>query len=434
MSYSLGWIWYNTQRMFGNGRYNLRFACLMGLAFHLFVGVAEPHPVDRMHSQSVMCEMRSQGLRLGEARSDEQGGLWVDNYGVFINAHGGGILKDGDKWWWYGEDKIAGKAGNNAHTGVHAYWSKDLVRWVDCGLALDVRVERSGDLASIPEKVERPKVLRSISTGKYVMYFHLVRHGEDYYQSRTGIAVSDRPEGPFRFVKSVRPNPGRWPLNGRPEDCTEDAVAKWAAYEDWVMPDWSEKTLDFIRNGNFTAAHYRIGQLAQDQTLFRDDDGKSYHIYASEFDSTMHIAELTDDLMDHTGRWWRAFVGTWTEAPVICKHDGWYYLLGSGCSGWAPNAARSFRARSLAGPWESLGNPCRGTDPRTGFGPEKTWGCQSTFLLPWPGRGGGYVAMFDRWCPTNAIDGRYVWLPVRFEKDGKMTISWQNKRLNAPEQ
>ena len=366
---------------------------------------------------------RSACLSAGEISPGE---IWPDDRGVHINAHGGGVLEEGGVYWWYGEDKIAGRAGNNAHMGVHVYSSTDIVHWKDEGLALDVRGYVTGDLAGIPAKVERPKVLRSLTTGKYVMYFHLVRKGEDYYNSRTGIAVADAPRGPFRFVKSVRPNPNRWPLNARPEDCTEEALREWDAYADWTMPDWSEKTLSFIRNGNIVAAHFKKGQLAQDQTLFRDDDGKSYHVYASEFDATMHIAELHDDLLDYTGRYWRAFEGTWTEAPAICKRNGWYYLLGSGCSGWKPNAARCYRARSLAGPWETLGNPCRGINPQNGLGPEKTWGCQSTFMLPYPGRKGEFIAMFDMWRPDNAIDGRYVWLPVEFDANDKMSILWRN--------
>jgi hypothetical protein len=31
--------------------------------------------------------------------------------------------------------------------------------------------------------------------------------------------------------------------------------------------------------------------------------------------------------------------------------------------------------------------------------------------------------MADRWRPANAIDGRYVWLPIEFEQD-KPIIKW----------
>ena len=54
------------------------------------------------------------------------GELWMDNNGVHINAHGGGILAYGERYYWYGEHKIEGEAGNKAHVGVHVYSSENL--------------------------------------------------------------------------------------------------------------------------------------------------------------------------------------------------------------------------------------------------------------------------------------------------------------------
>lgn len=45
---------------------------------------------------------------------------------VHINAHGGGILRVGDTYYWFGEHKTEGSAGNLAQVGVHCYSSKDL--------------------------------------------------------------------------------------------------------------------------------------------------------------------------------------------------------------------------------------------------------------------------------------------------------------------
>ena len=44
--------------------------------------------------------------------------LWPDTDGVHINAHGGGILLHEGLYYWFGEHKIAGPAGNAAHVGV----------------------------------------------------------------------------------------------------------------------------------------------------------------------------------------------------------------------------------------------------------------------------------------------------------------------------
>ena len=158
-------------------------------------------------------------------------------------------------------------------------------------------------------------------------------------------------------------------------------------------------------------------------TLFKDDDGRAWHVFASEDNSTVHVAELTDDYLDYTGRWWRIAELDWTEAVAICKKNGWYYLIGSGCTGWKPNAARSYRARSMTGPWERMGNPCAGVNPANGLGPELTWGGQSNYILK--KSEDEYIAMFDIWKPENQVDSRLVWLPVTFNSDGTISIKWK---------
>ena len=45
------------------------------------------------------------------------GKLWPDNHGVHINAHGGGILFHGDTYYWFGEHKVKGEAGNLRRSG-----------------------------------------------------------------------------------------------------------------------------------------------------------------------------------------------------------------------------------------------------------------------------------------------------------------------------
>jgi hypothetical protein len=75
------------------------------------------------------------------------------------------------------------------------------------------------------------------------------------------------------------------------------------------------------------------------------------------------------------------------------------------------------------GPWETLGNPARGVNPQNSLGPDKTFGGQSTFILPVAGKPGAFIAMFDMWRPSDQIDSRYVWLPVTIE-GGRFTIEW----------
>ena len=150
-------------------------------------------------------------------------------------------------------------------------------------------------------------------------------------------------------------------------------------------------------------------------TLFVDDDGTAYHIYASELNSTLHIAELTADGLDRTGRYVRCFPWRWMEAPALFKHGGRYYLFASGCTGWAPNAARSATAEHIFGPWHELGNPA------VDEGGDTTYRSQCASVID---TGERLIYVGDRWNPQDAADGRYVWLPIEFE-DGRPVIHWQ---------
>ena len=101
--------------------------------------------------------------------------------------------------------------------------------------------------------------------------------------------------------------------------------------------------------------------------------------------------------------------------------DGKYYLLGSGCTGWEPNAARSAVATNIFGAWTELGNPCRGE------GADKTYGCQSAFVLPVAGRPNQFIALFDRWQKWDLKNSRYVWLPVEFDQENNPVVRWQER-------
>ena len=100
------------------------------------------------------------------------------------------------------------------------------------------------------------------------------------------------------------------------------------------------------------------------------------------------------------------------------------YMLASGCTGWNPNAARVLVADSIWGPWTMDGNPCRGFNRLTRMGGRKTFGGQSTYILPVQGQPDSFIAMFDVWRPDDLVTSGYIWLPVRFDGDA-MRIDWQ---------
>ena len=258
-------------------------------------------------------------------------------------------------------------------TGISCYSSKDLLNWDYRGNVLPaVQYDVNHDLH--PYNVaERPNVVYNEKTGKFVMWLHI--DSADYKRARCGVAISDYPEGPFEYINSFRPN---------------------------------------------------NDQMARDLTVFVDDDAKAYLFTSSEDNAVIHISQLTDDYRSKSGTYKRVFVDRYMEAPTIFKRHGKYYFIGSGCTAWEPNAARSAVSSSIWGPWVELGNPCQGIDANS------TFHSQSTYVLPVDsGRGGEgshFLFTADRWTESNLSDSRYVWLPVLFdEKNDNPIIKWRDE-------
>jgi beta-xylosidase len=342
------------------------------------------------------------------------GEIWNDKDGVHINAHGGGILFHDGKYYWYGEHKIEGDAGNKAQVGVGCYSSKDLKNWKNEGIALKVvENDTTHDIAK-GSILERPKVIYNEKTKKFVMWFHLELLGKGYDAARSGVAVSDNVTGPFTFIRSFRPNAGFWPINVQPnhmKPVNENVLNAYCGGKG-CLPSHPDSL-------NLLGRDYHYGQMARDMNLFVDNDGKAYHIYSSEENSTLHISLLSDDYLSCSGKYIRLFSDRYMEAPALFKRNGKYYLIASDCTGWAPNAARSATADSIFGEWKELGNPCIGKDSAL------TFHSQSTYVFPVDGKKDAYIFMADRWNPNNAIDGRYVWLPITFEND-KPILKWMD--------
>lgn len=303
-----------------------------------------------------------------------QGEKWLDTDGNPINAHGAGMLYHDGTYYMYGEYKTGKtvlpewatwECYRTDVTGVSCYSSKDLRNWKYEGLVLRASADPKHDL-HVSKVLERPKVVYNAKTGKFVMWAHV--ESADYSKAAAGVAVSDTPTGPFAYLGSFRPN----------------------------------------------------NAMSRDQTVFVDDDGKAYQFASSEDNKTMYINELTDDYLKPSGKFTRNFIGESREAPAVFKHDGKYYVLTSGCSGWDPNTAQIAVADDIMGQWTVLGDPCKGTDA------DKTFYAQSTYVQPIIGKDDTYLALFDRWKKTDLEDSRYVWLPIEWSDDGMPVIPWKD--------
>lgn len=254
------------------------------------------------------------------------GEIWPDNEGVHVNAHGGGVMYHNGTYYWYGEHKS--ERTSSALVGVMCYSSKNLTDWKNEGAVLKVVDDETSDIVR-GCVLERPKVIYNEKTGKFVMWFHLELKGKGYSAARAGVAVSDSPTGPFEFIRSGRVNPGKTPVN-----MDEAAIAtmnelKLEDYKEWWTPEWYKA----IDQGLFVKRDLEGGQMSRDMTLYVDDDGKAYHIYSSEDNLTLNIAELSDDYLTHTGKYARMAPAGHNEAPAIFKKDGTYWMITSGCTG-----------------------------------------------------------------------------------------------------
>jgi len=349
------------------------------------------------------------GVAFAQTCNDINGEAWVDTDGNRINCHGGNIIVVDSTYYWYGEHRPGFEA--DRQLGVNCYSSRDLRNWRHEGIVL-ATTDEPGSPLERGGIIERPKVVHNPRTGEYVMWFHHELKGRGYAAAEAAVAVSDSPTGPFRLIDSSRVNPGEAPLN-----LPESELAKAPSpdkFAEWWTPEW----YDGVRAGMFTRRDLDGGQMARDQTIFIDDDGTAYHVYSSEENLTLNVAELTDDYRGHTGRYVRVAPGSMNEAPVVFKHDGRYWMITSGCTGWAPNAARLHCADSMLGEWQELPNPC------VGEGADTTFGSQGAFPLVIDGET-YFVA--DQWRPNQLADSRTLILPILYNAQGRPVL------VNTPE-
>lgn len=280
--------------------------------------------------------------------------LWLDDQGNHINAHGGGILKQGDTYYWYGEYYPKRDATVPPYkpaplgTGqrfISCYSSQDLANWKFCNL-----VVKADDPAKLGGGwiLERPKVFYNARTKQYVMYTHI--DSGHYNFASVAVFTCATPDGEFTYLKNFQP----------------------------------------------------LGQQSRDIGQFIDDDGTAYLIFEDR-PNGFHIVKLSDDYLsvDHEV----CLIKQHMEGGALVHYDGLYYVLGSQLTGWGANANKYATATKLEGPW---------SDFKDVAPPEKkTYGSQSTLLLKVQGMMKTTVIFLgDIWKPDTQWDSRYLWMPV----------------------
>ena len=294
----------------------------------------------------------------GAAEVFEPGAVWPDDQGQHIQAHGGGVIRLGDTYYWFGEDRA--QTNGRGWRCVSCYSSKDLAHWTHRG-----QVFRARQLPEFTRGwiLERPKVFYNAKTKKYVMYMHLdgpmAGQPGSYAMARVGVAVCDTVDGQYQFVKSFRP----------------------------------------------------LGQQSRDIGQFIDDDGSAYLIFEDR-PNGFHIAQLSEDYLDVAKE--VCLIPEHLEGGAVVHYQGLYYAIGSHLTGWGANPNVYATAKSLAGPWSEF----RDLAPRE----LNTYGSQSSMLLPVTGtKGTTVIFMGDIWKPESQWDSRYLWMPLQIG-DGRMWL------------
>ncbi|HWU45429.1 MAG TPA: Ig-like domain-containing protein [Humibacter sp.] len=415
---------------------------------------------------------------------------WYDTSGRHIQAHGGAVVtatsdelgvnagdisqasENGEAvYFWYGQDNSNGYTNS---PGVAVYKSYDSMNWTYEGDALrtvtsaaqltdpyfaslygtvgadgtvdqsevskldyylDMNPTQPDGTAKTSAIVERPKVLYNATTKTWVMWWHSdgsTSPGEsNYARSLAGVATSSSPTGPFKLVGAYR--------------LYNETSYKTACNQSSAVPGGS-----------------------RDMTVYQDSDGTAYLAYSSEENRSLYLAKLDPSYTnvekttttDPTGIQYSAD-GRYPdiladgssgapvagedfsivkrcgllEAPALFKHDGRYYLIASGATGWSPNQQTYYTADNLLGTWirgvvaddpyenASFSSIPEGGDGLLSYGDARgtTFGSQSASVFALDAARGEFVYVGDRW-DSGAADSTYVWLPLTFGENGVLEM------------
>ena len=238
--------------------------------------------------------------------------FWKDVAGNPIYSQGGGVLKAGNTYYWYGV-KYNGAVTYAANPGslnsdttfvaVTIYSSTDLGTWKFENNALTAASLTAAG-ADPSNWIGRVGAAYNATTKKYVL------NGQYGGTPDTAqfFATSSTPNGPFTW-------------------------------------DHTQATITNVVNNN-----------CGDQSIFNDDNGQAYLICSSlSGRSNLYVAPLrTADFLNVDAAT-RVFGGTGREGNAMFKYNGRYYLCSSDLHGWNASHSYYISATNILGPYGTEG-------------------------------------------------------------------------------
>lgn len=340
--------------------------------------------------------------------SIKPGKIWLDTQGNPIHAHGGKIIFEKGRYYWYGENKEKTDGVNGIWTyGIRCYSSDDLYNWKDEGLIIYPELDDISSPLHPKKHLDRPHIIYNSKTEKFVCWIKI--NGESTFC----VLTADCLLGPYTLVqKDIRP----------------------------------------------------LGGKAGDFDLVVDESGKNAYLFFDYNRSQIVSAQLTCDFISITDNYTSSYEGRippfTREGVAHIKKGNSHYLFTSGRTGYLPNPSEVAKSNTWLGPYEPIGNPHEDSTC-------SSFNSQISGIFKVPDKKNLYIALADRWIPdyemtaerykaisksiasrysekysvTEAeerifkaspigtqeaqatVHSRYVWLPIYWEEEGPI-IKW----------
>lgn len=316
--------------------------------------------------------------------------FWKTTKGTPIYSQGGGIFRFPDPitgvehYYWYGvhykgaETYLAsptGKTSNTAFASVTCYKSDDLINWT---FVSDIMTASS---LGNSYWVGRLGVAYVPEAKKYAMVMQ--------YNSSVLISTCDTPTGLFKWHNNI--------------DMTS--------------------TIGTSNTG--------------DQTVFTDDDGKSYLVYSyGSGRSRIYLSEIgLKDGKITLLNCVEVYKGSGREGNCMFKYKGKYYICASDLYGWNSSNVYYLEANSIYGPYTPTNNMLKmpgaesdyGHVTQTGFFYTVKGTKQETVIYcgdrwsDFAGNGNGY----NQWCPLSFINNTPYFNSLSQWSIDEVTGEWQ---------
>ena len=299
--------------------------------------------------------------------------IFKDTDGKAVNAHGGGIIQEGDTFYLHGEYFLS-TTTDNSFNGFSMYSSKDMATWKNEGIILPQ--QPSGELGP-NRKGERPHIIKCPATGEFVLYAHAA--SSDYQTDKEVVyATSATVNGKYEYKGPLKNASGA------------------------------------------IAAHSDMGAFVDGANAYVLTE--SGHVYSLATDCHSWLSDKTVSVNCTSGG---------AESPAVFKVGSTYYWIGSNKTGWRANNNFYSTSTSMTGTWTCQGYLAPVTDTSNTISDERTWLSQSTWVQPVVGgKGTVYVYWGDHWYGNQdtSAPGKYnsqagyVFQPLVFSSSTTMLL------------